>query len=755
MQATETQRRIQVAPVFKDLAKPARYKCYYGGRGGAKSWAFARVLIAKAATSKLLILCAREYQSSIADSVHRLLCDQISMLGLSGLFHTPTANRITSLTGSEFIFKGLRRDIMEIKSTEGIDVVWVEEAQSVSDNSWSVLIPTIRRDNSELWVSFNTGEATDATYVRFVLNPPDDAIVKKVGYRDNPHFPPVLEKERLYLLRVDPDAHAHIWEGEPRLLTDACVFKGKFKVETFETPADARLYYGADWGFSEDPTTLLRCFIKENCLYIDYEAWGVGVDMDEIPELFDTVPGSRENIIRADNARPETISYVKKKGFRIYPVVKKWKNDNVEDEKDGQVIVQRGDSSIKDGISYMRKFEAIIIHERCKHTAQEFKLYSYKVDPKTIDPETGRPEILPIIVDKHNNCFVGDTLVTTDKGNVAIKNISVGDLVLTRKGYKRVLKTFDNGIKAVKNYAFANKQSLTGTDTHDIILPTGKKHISDVTSRDELFFLLKGGKSWKFVKAKNTRRSFLMACLTDVIRKAKGNLTESISGRLFGTKANNIISCFTLRSGSILTGLSKRVFMSIIKTVTHLITALTILSLKADQGTGLIILANTMESMLKKFKHISKKSGHSQRPGIEVRKEKNGIANTLKTLLQKLNQKTLFALNAIRRIPISREGFVLMPAKQLIAGSTGLMMFQSHVSFAERTLPQTNTPRTMHAQDTVELSCLTREERVYDLMIEGEHEYFANGVLVSNCIDPIRYALQPLIKGGVVWEDLI
>jgi hypothetical protein len=195
--------------------------------------------------------------------------------------------------------------------------------------------------------------------------------------------------------------------------------------------------------------------------------------------------------------------------------------------------------------------------------------------------------------------------------------------------------------------------------------------------------------------------------------------------------------------------------MSIIKTVTHLITALTILSLKADQGTGLIILANTMESMLKKFKHISKKSGHSQRPGIEVRKEKNGIANTLKTLLQKLNQKTLFALNAIRRIPISREGFVLMPAKQLIAGSTGLMMFQSHVSFAERTLPQTNTPRTMHAQDTVELSCLTREERVYDLMIEGEHEYFANGVLVSNCIDPIRYALQPLIKGGVVWEDLI
>ena len=399
---------IEVAPQFLELCIPSRYKVFYGGRGGRKSWEFARNLIGRAAASKLRILCAREYQSSIADSVHRLLCDQISLLQLESNFNI-TQNKITSIFGSEILFKGLRRDIQEIKSTEGIDLCWVEEAQSVSDDSWSILIPTIRKANSEIWVSFNTGEVSDATYSRFVTNTPDDAIVRKVSWRDNPDFPEVLEKERLYLLRVDPDAYQHIWEGEPRTLTDACIFKGKFRIDAFETPPDMRFFYGADWGFSEDPTVLSRCFVRENKLFIDYEAYGVGVELDEIPELFDTVPGCRDHIIRADNSRPETINHIKKKGFRIYPVVKKWKNDNVIEEKDGQIVMMRGgDSSIKDGIAYMRSFEEIVIHERCKHHAEEYRLYSYKVDPKVIDPGTGRPEILPIIIDKHNHCIDSD-----------------------------------------------------------------------------------------------------------------------------------------------------------------------------------------------------------------------------------------------------------------------------------------------------------------------------------------------------------
>ena len=305
--------RVQMVPVFWELGVPARYKVYYGGRGGAKSWQIARALVSKAHQSRLRILCTREFQSSIADSVHKLLKDQIFGLGLDPWFHINDSGITSKRTGADFIFKGLRRSIQEIKSTEGVDICWVEEAQSVSNESWEVLIPTIRKENSEIWISFNTGEETDPTYVRFVLNTPPDAIVRKVGWQDNPHFPEVLNKERLYLKRVDPESYEHVWEGMPKSISDACIFKGKFSVESFETPDDVYFYYGADWGFSQDPTTLIRSFIIGNTLYIDYEAYGIGVDWDDIPDLFDTVPESREWPIRADNSRPETISHLKKK----------------------------------------------------------------------------------------------------------------------------------------------------------------------------------------------------------------------------------------------------------------------------------------------------------------------------------------------------------------------------------------------------------------------------------------------------------
>lgn len=307
----------EMPEAFEDLFFPNRYKIFWGGRGGAKSWSFARALVLVSLQSIELILCAREFQSSLSDSVYRLIADQITEMDLSRYFRL-TQNKIVCVNGSEFIFKGLQRNIQEIKSTEGITKVWVEEAQSVSQDSWEVLIPTIRKDGSEIWASFNTGEVTDPTYVRFVLNPPPNSITKKVSYRDNPYFPATLESERVYLKRVDPEAYEHVWEGEPRSISNACIFRGKYTVEGFETPEGTpddpiRFYYGADWGFSQDPTALMRCFIRGRKLYIDQEAYGVGVELDEIPELFDSVPGSRDWPIRADDSRPETISYVKKK----------------------------------------------------------------------------------------------------------------------------------------------------------------------------------------------------------------------------------------------------------------------------------------------------------------------------------------------------------------------------------------------------------------------------------------------------------
>lgn len=204
--------KLTVPKCFKELVEPHRYKVFWGGRGSGKSWAFALVLLLMGMSRPLRILCVRELQASIADSVHKLLADLISTYDLQG--YTVTQNTIRHECGTEFIFKGLKHNLTEIKSTEGVDIVWAEEAEKITGNSWEVLIPTIRKERSEIWVSFNAKNPTDATYVRFVFNPLDDAIVKKVSYRDNPFFPVVLEKERQTLLRNDPVAYQHIWEGD-------------------------------------------------------------------------------------------------------------------------------------------------------------------------------------------------------------------------------------------------------------------------------------------------------------------------------------------------------------------------------------------------------------------------------------------------------------------------------------------------------------------------------------------------------------
>src|SRR6185369_15022252 len=205
--------QVDIPEVFQDLFEPKRYKVYYGGRGGAKSWGFADALLIMGTQRPLRILCARELQKSIADSVHKLLSDQIMSLGLEE-FYEIQKTTIIGLNGTEFLFNGLKHNATEIKSTEGIDICWVEEAEKVSEASWELLIPTIRKEHSEIWISFNTKQPNDATYKRFVFDAPGNSIVKKVSYKDNPFFPDVLEYERLELQRKDPKAYAHVWEGE-------------------------------------------------------------------------------------------------------------------------------------------------------------------------------------------------------------------------------------------------------------------------------------------------------------------------------------------------------------------------------------------------------------------------------------------------------------------------------------------------------------------------------------------------------------
>ena len=211
------------------LFEKQRYKVLYGGRGGAKSWGVARALLILAAKSPTRVLCAREFMTSMKDSVHKLLSDQIQALGLLG-FYEITQNSIRGKNGSEFSFVGLKNNVANVKSYEGVDVCWVEEAQSVSRMSWDVLIPTIRKENSEIWITFNPHLETDETYQRFVLKPPENSIVVKVNWSDNPWFPDTLRDEKDALKNRDPQAYNVVWEGLCRQTVDGAVFAKEMQV---------------------------------------------------------------------------------------------------------------------------------------------------------------------------------------------------------------------------------------------------------------------------------------------------------------------------------------------------------------------------------------------------------------------------------------------------------------------------------------------------------------------------------------------
>ena len=359
------------------LFEPWRFKGSFGGRGGSKTWDFARALLIQAVQGRKRILCAREIQNSIKTSVYQVLRDQIAALGLDKYYTQLKDELRCDLTGSEFFFKGLRSNIAEIKGIEGLDIVWVEEAEKVSQESLDYLVPTVRKAGSEIWCSWNPEDEGSPIDLLFKQQRPDLKVVN-VNYWDNLYFPDVLRDEMDYCKRTDYDRYLWIWEGKYRKQSDALIFKGKFVEEDFDTPKDAHFLFGADWGFSVDPTALVRGFTREKKLYLDYEAYAIGCDIDKTPDLFRQVPGSEQAKIVADSARPETISYMRQHGF-----------PRIEHAK-------KGPNSVEDGIQFLRSFEQIVIHPRCKHTLEEFKSYSFK-----IDKQSGEPTAIP--EDKNNH----------------------------------------------------------------------------------------------------------------------------------------------------------------------------------------------------------------------------------------------------------------------------------------------------------------------------------------------------------------
>jgi len=371
---------ILIPEAFGFLRSPLgsyRYRVGYGGRGKGASWSFARALLAHGVDQSLRILCCREYQTSIRDSVHRLLAEQAVLIGLGDAYKVQQ-HGIYGRNGTEFLFHGIKRDPHKIKSMEGVDIAWVAEAEAVSHESWSVLIPTIRKPDSEIWVDFNPALATDPTWRRFVEDPPARSVVRFVNYLDNPWLPDVLAEEARELKRKDPEAYAYIWGGQPWQRSDAEVLAGKWRVDEF-TPTEewGAPLFGADWGFANDPAVLVKLWVRDRRLWIEYDERGVGLDMDNLARRWERVPGSREYKIRADNSRPETINEMKRRGFKC-EAAPKWAG------------------SVEDGVEHLRSYEEIVIHPRCKGWTQEARLWRYKTDARTGD-------VLPKLADGHDH----------------------------------------------------------------------------------------------------------------------------------------------------------------------------------------------------------------------------------------------------------------------------------------------------------------------------------------------------------------
>lgn len=327
------------------------------------------------------ILCTRELQVSIKESFYAEIKNAIQSEPWLANAYEVGENFIRGHNGTEFIFRGLRHNMTAIKSMAQIDLCIIEEAEDVPEHSWRDLTPTIRAPRSEIWCIWNPKLEGSPVDERFIRHVPDRSIVVQMNYTDNPFFTPELNEERLNdQARLDPQTYAHVWEGDYLRNSDSQVLAGKWRVDTFEPQKDWNgPYYGLDFGFANDPTAAVRCWVSGDRLYIDYEAGRAKLELDDTADyLKERVPGIEKHIVRADCARPESISYLDRHGLPRIEAAPKWQG------------------SVEDGIQFLRSFREIVIHDRCAEVKREAMLYSYKVDKHTGD-------VMPDVVDAYNH----------------------------------------------------------------------------------------------------------------------------------------------------------------------------------------------------------------------------------------------------------------------------------------------------------------------------------------------------------------
>lgn len=367
------------------LSEEYNYKVLYGGRGGGKSFAIAEALLILAMKKKCVILCGREFQNSIKQSVHSLLKKQIQQLGFKRYYKVTRDEIVCILTGTTFYFYGFSRNIDAIKSIPDIKYLWIEEAAKVKYESWDVIDATVRDNNSQIWVSFNPELSSDVIFDNFIINTPEKTYLKYLTFRDNLYLDKALNSlvKANNLLKLDVDKYLHVYEGYCKKASDAIVFKGCFSIQAFEEPENQHCYYGLDFGFVS-PMAAIRCYILKNNvnagdLYITHEAYARNLTIDKLGKFLESkLPNVKNKCIYADSANPSDITFLKRQKYNIQ-------------------AVEKGKNSVEGGIKFL-KAHNIIIHPRCVETIKEFYSYSYKIDERSGD-------VMDDLVDDNNHCI--------------------------------------------------------------------------------------------------------------------------------------------------------------------------------------------------------------------------------------------------------------------------------------------------------------------------------------------------------------
>lgn len=652
--------QIEIPTEFKRLFDDDwREAAVYGGRYSLKSHTVARCLLIRARQSKKRIACFREFQNSINESSYQLLADLIKQYDLSD-FELTKNSIINKINGSDFLFKGLWNNEQSIKSTEGIDIAWIEEAQTVSEKSLEVLTPTIRKEGSQIIYTYNRLLEEDPVHKRLVLEGRPNTLIINVNYDIALKYgmmPDVIRLEMEDDRDRRPALYRHKWLGEPyslerRIYNDWAIID--------EIPHEARLErYGLDFGYTNDPTAIVAIYRYNGGFIFDEILYRKGMLNKPIADF---MLNQKQALIVADSAEPKSITELNMYGLQV-------------------VGAKKGKDSNKFGIATVQQ-QRCSITKRSVNGIKEYRGYMWQTDVNgkfLQEPEDG-----------NDHCFIGDTLITTNTGLVPISDIKEGCLVLTKSGYRRVRKKWNNGLRLVNKY-------LLQFDTFGIELICTPDH------------KVKTGSTWTQI---SELKSGQMVTLSNSLMEKD---TSSILKRdIF---LNTLQECM-LQFGGFLTDLYQKASRYIIKTETPGITPF--------QTSRSFLDRNTYQCM----------------QGVGFRKTKNGLS----IFKSRESKKLLSGTN-----PTMEDGGTRYTAKRV-----GLKENQKNSSANGVALSTKQSTRgsLFTATKTVELKRLDVKESsrqiVYDLTVEQSHEYFANGILVHNCMDAIKYGVKNIIPDDII-----